>query len=223
MNEMIPAAWMPYLTNIGHVLGGILLMVLGLSFGYKFIEASFMGRVNYWGGLEKVHWLFHPITMFFTPFFVHTKPKDTNLIKTRTAGYVHLVWGPLFFLLSLMLMVSGADFLSLPGTAVMNFVLTCGRHDIPQAIVYQPPPANGMLGTYKFPILKKARRTVFRLLTADIYMDKKKVLNTFEREGKDTRGFTGSKLVDPEEEEEDRIEAEQERLRQQQQAPQPGK
>lgn len=207
MTDMIPASMLPYLQTIGHALGGVLLFALGLSFGYKFIQASFMGRVNYWGGLERVHWLFHPVTMFVTPLFVHAAPRENNLIKTRTAGYVHLVWGPFFFFISLMLMVSGADYLGLPGTDVMNFVLTCGRKDIPPAITYEPP------FTYKFPILKKARRTVFRMLTSDIYLDKNKTMNPFD---------DSKKVKLWEEDDEDRKEDELDRLRQAQKEPPKG-
>ena len=183
------------LQSIGHVLFGLFLIVLGISFGWKFIQASFLGKVNYWGGIEKVHWLFHPITIFVTPIFVHTPPSAKNLIKTRQAGYVHLFWGPIFFLTSLMLLVSGADFLGLPGTSAMNFVLTCGRSDIPPAITYQPP------FTYKFPILKKARKTVIRLLTADIlFKDKDKTTNLYS-----IKGYKPDTLI--EEDEEDRQEA----------------
>lgn len=175
MTDIIPASMMPILQTFGACLAGIILMILGISYGYKFFQAALMGKVNYWSGLEKVHWIFHPITIFVTPLFVHTAPKETNLIKSRTAGWVHLLFGPFFFLTSLMLLVSGADMLHLPGTDVMNFVLTCGgRKDIPQAIVYQPP------FTYKFPILKKARRTLIRLLTGDIYLDKSKQMNPFD-------------------------------------------
>ena len=61
MNDMIPPTMLPYLQTIGKALGGVLLIALGLSFGYKFFQASCMGCVNYWSGLEKIHWLFIPI------------------------------------------------------------------------------------------------------------------------------------------------------------------
>jgi hypothetical protein len=199
MNSMLPL-----LQNTARALAGILLIALGLSFGYKFFTASFLGKVNYWGGLEKVHWLFHPITLFVTPFLVHFPPKTTNLIKVRSAGYVHLLWGPVFFLVSLMLMVSGADFLGLPGTKAMNFVLTCGRPDIPAAITYQPPTSEWAIGTYKFPILRKAKRVVFRLLTQDIQISKNKAINPFAESGKKA----GRKFLY--EDEEDRLEDERE-------------
>ncbi|MBX9688748.1 MAG: hypothetical protein K2X27_18720 [Candidatus Obscuribacterales bacterium] len=194
MTDMIPASMMPIL----HTVAGILLMALGLSYGYKFFIASLMGKVNYWAGLEAFgvwnlfSWIFIPMTILVTPLFVHTAPKETNLIKSRTAGWVHLFWGPVFFMLSLLFLVSGADFLGLPGTQFMNLVLTGGRPDVPPAITYQPP------FTYKFPILKRARKTVFKILTADIKRDKSKSLNAFEKRGDDVSSY-GGKLEDDEE------------------------
>ena len=212
--SFIPPEMLPWIK----MFGGALLFILGLSFGYKFIQASFVGRMTYWAGLEAFGWYFAPLTILVTPLFVHTPPKETNLIRTKTAGWIHLIWGPAFFLLSLMMLVAGADFMgqaagdnSAPGTKVMNLVLTCGRPDVPPAIVYQPP------FTYKFPILRKARRTMFKLLTADIYMDKKKTLNQFEREGRDVRGFGGGKLESEEEEEYREQEEERKKALQQQQ------
>lgn len=209
---MSPNSLTPEMINFIKMFGGAMLFILGISYGYKFVIASFVGKMNYWAGLEAFGWYFAPLTILVTPLFVHTPPKETNLIRTKSAGWVHLVWGPVFFLLSLMMMVAGADFMgqavgnnTAPGTKVMNFVLTCGNPSVPPAIVYQPP------FTYKFPILRKARRTVFKLLTSDIYMDKSKTLNQFEKEGRDVREFGGGKLES--EEEEDAREAEEERQR----------
>lgn len=201
MANMIPAEFMPYV----HWVGGFLLFLLGLSYGYKFFLASFMGKMYYWAGLEAFSWYFVPMTILVTPLLVHSPPSEKNLIRTKTGGWIHLFWGPAFFLLSLMMMVAGADFMGLPGTKVMNLILTCGRPDVPPAIVYVPP------FTYKFPLIKKARRTVFKLLTADIYMDKKKSLNAWEQSGKDVRGFAPGGIIEDEEAEDRREAAEEQR------------
>jgi hypothetical protein len=208
---------MPTLQLLGQSLAGVLLIVLGVSFGYKFFQASMFGKVTYWAGLEKVHWLFVPVTVFLTPVFVHTPAKENNLIKTRTAGWVHLFWGPIFFLTSLMLMVSGADLLKLPGTQAMNWLLTGGRSDIPPAITYQPPPPGALkLGEYKFPFLKRVRRTVFKLITADVFLDEKKKANPFD-DSKKIKLWEEDE-DDRREDELDRIKAEQQRAAQEQAA-----
>ena len=96
-----------------------------------------------------------------------------------------------------MMLVAGADFMHLPGTQVMNFVLTAGRPGIPPAITYQPP------FTYRFPLLKKARKTVFRILTADIKTDKSKSINALERNGVNVERYSKTPW-DEEDEEEDK-------------------
>lgn len=212
MNNMIPIP--PEMIEPLKMMGGFMLIVLGFSYAIKFYQASFYGKVNYWSGLEAFgvwnlfSWIFIPFTTFITPLLVHGQPKESNLIKTMTAGWIHLFWGPAFFLLSLLFVVAGADTMGLPGTQLMNFVLTCGNPNTPPAIVYSPP------FSYKFPMLKKARKQLFKLLTQEVYMDKKKSLNAWEQRGDvNLRDYSGAKLEDEEEDEEDMQEREAARQR----------
>jgi hypothetical protein len=84
--------------------------------------------------------------------------------------------------------------MGLPGSQVMNTVLTFGRPDVPPAIVYTPPFG------YKFPILKKARKVVFKFLTQEIKFDKKNSLNSFEREGRSVDEYSRADWDDEDEE-----------------------
>lgn len=169
--------------------GGLLLLALGGSFFYKFCQASFIGKVSYWTGLEQFGWLFAPLTTLVTPLLCHTPPSDKTLIRAKTAAWVQLFWGPIFFLLSIMFMTAGADFVggavskgeARPGSQAMNWLLTFGR-PTEQAIVYVPPFG------YKFPILKKVRKIVFTFLTLELPVDKSK---EFEQTRKG-RSYTGS-------------------------------
>lgn len=192
MPQFIPPALVEPLTMVF----GVLLICLGLIYAYKFFEASVFGKYTYWDGLRPFGWYFIPLTILVTPLLAIGKPSEKNLIRTKNAGWVHLIWGPAFFLLSLMMLVAGADFLKLPGTQLMNTVLTCGRHDIPPAITYQPP------FTYKFPLLKKARKTVFKILTADIKTDKSKAINNLERGGMDVEKYSKTPWDEKEDEDE---------------------
>lgn len=176
--SFIPSDLWPTIKTVG----GALLFALGVSYSYKFFQASFLGNVNYWSGLDNFSWIFAPITSFVTPFLCHTPATGKSLIKTQHAAWVHLLWGPIFFLAGLMCLVAGADFMGLPGTQAMNYVLTFGRPDVPPAIVYSPP------FTYKFPVLKTARKSLFKLLTADIAWDKSKSM----LEEKETTGTTNA-------------------------------
>ncbi|MBY0358945.1 MAG: hypothetical protein K2W82_13150 [Candidatus Obscuribacterales bacterium] len=159
--EAIPALQM---------VGGAVVFIIGAIYAYKFFQAAIFGKVNYWAGLEQFGWYFAPLTTFITPLFCFTPDNGKSLIRTRHAAWVHLLWSPVFFLLGLAFMVAGADFMGLPGSSAMNAILTLGRNDVPPAITYAPP------FSYKFPFLKKVRKSLFKLVTTDIPWDKKNAL-----------------------------------------------
>jgi hypothetical protein len=166
-------------------------------YAIKFWMASVFGKTDYWQGLEPFGWWFKPFTILITPFFCWTQASEKKLIRTMTGAWIHLYWGPVFFLASLMFMVAGADFMGLPGSSFMNTVLTFGGRTGKAAIVYTPPFG------YKFPILKKARKVVFKFLTQDIYEDKSQSLNSWERGGGSVESYTKSNWGDDEKDDED--------------------
>lgn len=193
MSQLIP----PELQDPLQIAGGVLLICLGVSYAYKFYQASVLGKYTYWDGLRPFGWYFAPLTILITPLLVHGKPSEKNLLKTKTAGWVHLFWGPAFFLFSLMALVSGADLAHLNGSQFFNWVVTCGnRPGIPPAITYHPP------FTYKFPLLKKAGKKVFKILTADIKTDKSKSINALERSGVDVEKYSKTQWDQDEDEDE---------------------
>lgn len=199
-----PGAEIPLNQTIGHWIAqlphevvlvlGFLIFCLGVIYACKCFQASIYGRVDYWQGLEPFGWTFKPMTILITPFFCLTKASEKKLIRTKMSGWVHLFWGPVFFLAALMMLTAGADFMGLPGSRVMNDVLTFGGRTGKAAIVYTPPFG------YKFPIVKRARRVVFNFLTQKITFDKSKSLNSFEREGKDIKDFSNANWGDEDEE-----------------------
>jgi hypothetical protein len=167
--------------SAAQIVGGFTLFCIGVSFTWKFIQAAFLGKLTYWSGLEKFGFLFIPITWFLSPLFCHLPydPKN-SLIKTQQQLWVHLVWGPTFFVFALMFMTSGADLMHMPGSTSLNTILTLNRSDIPACIVYQPERG---LFSYKFPFLKKAARTVVRFLTNRVPEDKSKSYNAYDQRG----------------------------------------
>ena len=192
--NMVIAGWINQLPHEVVLVLGFLIFVVGAVYAIKFFHASVTGKVAYWVGLEPFGWYFVPITILVTPFFCLAQPSDKTLIRWKSAAWVHLFWGPVFFLASLMCLTAGADFMGFPGSRVMNTVLTFGRLDIPPAIVYTPPFG------YKFPIIKKARKVVFRFLTQDIKTDPKKSLNNFERMGQNVDKYSNADWDDDDEE-----------------------
>lgn len=167
------------------LVGGFALIILGCSFAVKFVQAAFVGKVAYWSGLEKFGFLFSPITLFISPLLIHLPfdPKK-SLIRVRQQLWVHLFFGPVFFMLSLMFVTAGVDMMGMPGATTLNTVLTLNNPSVPPVILYAPP------FQYRFPFLKKATRTVFRALTTRIPEDKKNSYNAYERQGHDVENYT---------------------------------
>ncbi len=181
------AGWIALLPHEVVLVLGFLIFCLGVVYACKFYQASLYGRVDQWIGLEPFGWYFKPMTILLTPFLCLSKASDKKLIRTKTAGWIHLYWGPVFFLSALMMLTAGADFMGLPGSIWMNTVLTFGGRTGKSAIVYTPPFG------YKFPIVKKATKVVFKFLTQRILTDPNKALNAVERNGGDVSQYTNSK------------------------------
>lgn len=177
----IPDTLMPALKLVG----GFVLFVIGISFAWKFLLAALQGKLAYWSGLEKFGFIFIPITWFLSPLLIHL-PFDSkkSLIHETQHMWVHLVWGPAFFVLALMFMTSGSDLMGLPGSNTLNTVLTLGRTDIPPCIVYTPP------FNYRFPFVRKATKTVLRFLTHKIPQNAKDSYNAYEQKGEDTSQYS---------------------------------
>lgn len=164
--------------NAAKLVGGFAMFCIGVSFCWKFFQAAFLGKLTYWSGLEKFGFIFIPITWILSPLMVHLPydPKN-SLIKEQQQLWVHLVWGPVFFVFSLMFMTSGADLMGLPGSTSLNTILTLNRSDVPPCIVYTPP------FHYRFPFVRKATRTVIKALTIKIPEDKSKSYNAYDQRG----------------------------------------
>jgi hypothetical protein len=141
------------------VLLAILCLALGVSFAWKCIQAVFLGKVTYWSG-------FLPISLI-SPLFIHLPPGKNSLIKTTQSWWVHVTAGPIFFLVGLVLIATGADQLGMPGTDSINDILTLGRSDVPPAITFNKQDG------YRFPIFVHAGDTVVKLLTQPVMTNEK--------------------------------------------------
>lgn len=194
------------LRNAVRLVEGFALFVLGISFAWKFVQAAFSGKVEYWAGLQHFGFLFSPITLFISPLFCHLPYNPNNsLIQMRQSLWVHLVFGPVFFIAALMCMCSGADLMGIPGSNSLNYVLTCGRSDVPPFILYSPPPETALfdMGQYRFPFVKKATKTILRFVTTVIPTNKKDSYNAYVRKGEDVSGYTKSGIPWIDEDDED--------------------
>ena len=141
---------------------GVISILLGLSFLYKFWNAFIMGRCHYWDG-------FLPITII-SPWFIHTKPKKNTLIKTKYGLICHALVGPLFFVTAVPLLVLGFDIVGMKGTDCTNYVLNVGNSGKGPAIVYSAPV------NYHFPIVDSSKGRIVEILNTQIYIHPSKVM-----------------------------------------------
>jgi len=145
--------------NIIDILIAVALIALGISFAWKFVLAAFFGRTKVWSG-------FLPITIV-SPFFIHLPSSEKSMIKTTHNAWVQIFLAPAFILCSLICLATGADRLGMPGTAMINYVLTLGKPGQPAAIEYNP-------GTgYSFPIVPRTMKAIYTVLTKSVLEEKK--------------------------------------------------
>lgn len=145
------------LPNWAYTLIGVLLLVLGVSFVYKGWSAAVLGRCYYWSG-------FLPITLI-SPWMIHFPPGENSLIKKREGLLCHMLIGPLFFLTAMFCLLFGADFVGLPGSDTVNFILAGGDRSKPAAIIYSPP------ANYRWPIVARAGKQIDKIFQTQIYED----------------------------------------------------
>jgi hypothetical protein len=121
---------------------GIVLVLLGCSFAYKFVLAAVMGRTSYWSG-------FLPISVV-SPFFLHLPAGKRSLIRQAEGLWIHLLMAPIFLILAVLCLAAGADELGVPGTAALNWVLNGADTYKPNAVIFDKRSG------YRFPIMTRA-------------------------------------------------------------------
>lgn len=160
------------------VIGGILIL-LGLSFCYKFWTAAVTGRCYYWSG-------FLPLTII-SPWFIHLPPGKNSLIKQREGMLCHIIIGPLFFVSAVFCLMLGCDLVGLPGSKAVNIVLSGGDETKPATVVWEPGRG------YRFPVMGKASKKIKKIFNKQINLkDDQKLLhqrlNT--HKGVDIKGYS---------------------------------
>jgi hypothetical protein len=137
---------------------GVCLMVLGLSFAYKFYLAAVLGRLSYWTG-------FLPITIV-SPFLVHVPGSKRSLVRKTQGLWVHLLMGPVFLIVSALCLTAGAEFCGLPGLLTLNYILRGGDESKPYPVTF-----NKHTG-FTFPLLEKSSKTIGERLNKAKIKDK---------------------------------------------------
>lgn len=131
---------------------GIALIILGCSFAYKAFTAVFMGKVRYWSG-------FLPFTII-SPLFIHLPPSKRSLIREGQGMWVYLFMGPIFVVLSWLLIEGGADILGLPATETINLLINHGDRVRPPAITFDK-----IHYRYTFPLITRNATLLYEKLS----------------------------------------------------------
>lgn len=137
---------------------GILLMALGVSFFYKAVIALVKGRMEYWTG-------FLPLTLI-SPFLIHVPGSKNSLIKNAEGMGVIAVMAPIFLVLSVLCMLSGAEYAGMPAVENMNSALHGGT-DGTAVIAFSKTHG------FAFPLLAHSSPALKRVFGSSINLDSK--------------------------------------------------
>ena len=137
---------------------GILLMLLGVSFFYKGVCALVKGRIEYWSG-------FLPLTII-SPFLIHLPATKKSLVKPAEGAWVLTIMAPLFFILSFLCTLSGAEYAGLPAVETVNTALRGGNSTVP---VISFSKTHG----FAFPLFAHSSPALAKVFNSSIGMDAK--------------------------------------------------
>jgi hypothetical protein len=130
-------------SNYVQIALGVLVIVLGGSFAYKFFLACVLGKVSYWHG-------FLPITIV-SPLLTHLPSGEKSLVKKTQGIWVHIVMSPIFLICMVLCFAVGTDLTGLPGVQTLNWVLNGCDDSKPAAVQFSHSSY-----ALKFPLLVKA-------------------------------------------------------------------
>jgi len=131
---------------------GVLLIVLGCSFAYKFFLASVLGKISYWHG-------FLPITII-SPLLTHLPSGEKSLVRKTQGIWIHLIMSPIFLICTVLCLSIGADLTGLPGVESLNWVLNGGDYSKPPAVQF-----NHITYQFRCPLLVRATTHIGRIIS----------------------------------------------------------
>lgn len=138
---------------------GILLIIIGISFGYKAYLAGIQGKCMYWSG-------FLPFTLI-SPFVMHLPAGKNSLVKPAEGLWVHAIMAPLFLVLCILTIAAGADYAGLPGVSSLNIALNGFKWGRADSVVF-----NRRTG-YQFPIIARSGKQLGKIFGAEIGLKEK--------------------------------------------------
>jgi hypothetical protein len=151
---------LPDLNRPQSVALGAFLLLLGGSFAFKGYNALIKGRMLVWKG-------FLPFTLI-SPFVNHLPAAKNSLLQFKEGMWIHVLMGPLFLVLCVLCTGAGADYVGLPGTSLLNTVLTAGG----KTTVLSFDPHTG----YSFHINNPACQALTKVIQAGINLNQGQML-----------------------------------------------
>ena len=145
---------MPFIDSVppqAQIVLGVLVMILGVSFGWKAFQAMVKGKLKYWEG-------FLPFTLI-SLFALHGPSGKRSLVKETEGLWVHMVMGPIYLITSVLVICAGADLANLPGVSTLNLVLNGGKAGT--AVSFDKKYG------YKFPIFARAQPIFKKLFSSE--------------------------------------------------------
>jgi hypothetical protein len=126
---------------------GMVIVILGISFTYKFYQATLLGKCTYWTG-------FLPITMI-SPWLTHIpSTSKRSLTKTAQGLWVHLLMGPIFLICAVLCFAAGTEIMGLPGMNTLNWVLNGGNTGRATCVAFDKHSG------FRFPFLKRSSEVI---------------------------------------------------------------
>jgi hypothetical protein len=126
---------------------GMIIIILGISFTYKFYQATLLGKCTYWTG-------FLPVTII-SPWLTHIPSRSKrSLVKTAQGLWVHLLMGPIYLICAVLCFAAGTEIMGLPGVNSLNWVLAGGNLGHPSCVAFDR--RNG----FRFPFLVRTNETL---------------------------------------------------------------
>lgn len=126
---------------------GLVIVLIGCSFTYKFYLASIQGKCAYWTG-------FLPLTVI-SPWLIHIPNMSKRSLTKEAQGlWVHLLMGPIFLICAILCFAAGTEIMGLPGIQTLNWVLAGGSPTRAPAVAFDT--RNG----FRFPFLLRSKDTL---------------------------------------------------------------
>jgi hypothetical protein len=138
-------------------------MLISVSCFCKCYNALIKGRITYCSAfLPELTFL----SALIIPPWIFAK---SSFMRTKEHFWVHVVCGPLFFVLTACTLIVGSDYAGLGGTDFLNLAFSGGNENCQQAIIFSRRSG------YQFPIVVLSAKNINKLLNSHVLLADREV------------------------------------------------